>query len=65
MYHLNTDVFIVVAKSVKNAANDITGKTQEFVEGAANKGKSAGGKAEKEASSALTHLRQSLGNLIN
>ncbi len=58
-------VFIAVAKSVKNAANDITGKTQEFVEGAANRTKDAGGKAKNEATSAVTRLRQPLGNLLN
>ncbi len=52
-------------KSIKNTANNITEKTKDFAEGAANKGKKAEQTVGKETSSAMYHLGQSMGNFLN
>ncbi len=64
MSHLNIDTLIVAARGIKNAANDITGKTREFGEGAATKSKKATRDVQEETSSALERLRKSIENIM-
>ena len=64
MLNSNTDIPIVAAKGVKNAANNVTDKTISAVQGAGRKGKEAANRLEKETTGFMGKLRKSAENLF-